>query len=102
MKDFADFMKDLQTIMILIQKEAQSVFLPICLSHSPINPTKDFIVVFRDHKHVQSFSLDGWFTENIPQLAKKFSFKTVKLALPAGQASINLRMQLDSDLRKWY
>ena len=62
---FNDFMKDLQALLILINKETKSIMIPICLSHSPINPNKDFIVVFRTHENVQSLSLDGWFTTNI-------------------------------------
>ena len=65
MSKFNDFMNDLQALLILINKETKSIMIPICLSHSPINPNKDFIVVFRTHENVQSLSLDGWFTTNI-------------------------------------
>ena len=69
MANFNDFMKDLQALLILINKETKSIMIPICLSHSPINPDRDFIVVFRTHENVQSLSLDGWFTTNIVQLS---------------------------------
>ena len=76
MADFAAFVGDLKAILTLIQKATSDVFIPICISHSPIKPDKDFIVAFRSSQHVQSFSLDGWFTPNIDALSKKFVIKT--------------------------
>ena len=67
----------MQAILMAIKQQTDQLMIPICLSHSPINPAKDFIVVFRTHENVQSLSLDGWFTTNIVQLAKKFICKTV-------------------------
>lgn len=63
MTDFADFVKDLKKLMDLIKVETNQVFIPICLSHSPINPTKDFIVVL--HANVKTIPLEGWFTTNL-------------------------------------
>ena len=56
--------------------------------------------MFRTSQHVQSFSLDGWFTSNIAQLAKKFVVKTVKNV--AGKDPTDVKMSLDSDLKTWY
>ena len=99
MANFQDFMKDITALLTLINTETRQVFIPICLAHSPINPTKDFIVVFRTHENVQSLSLDGWFTTNIAQLSKKFVSKTIKIA---GKKHNDVRLQLDSDLKEWY
>ena len=84
----------------MIHNQTKEVFIPICLSHSPIKPGKDFIIVFRTSQHVQSFSLDGWFTSNIEQLAKKFVVKTVKSI--AGKEHSDVRLNLDADLKNWY
>ena len=62
---FNDFVHELQAVLMAINKATNSIMIPICISHSPINPNKDFIVVFRTHENVQSLSLDGWFTTNI-------------------------------------
>ena len=99
MANFSDFMKDLQALLILINKETKSIMIPICLSHSPINPDKDFIVVFRTHENAQSLSLDGWFTTNIVQLSQKFVSKTIKVE---GKKHQDIKMQLDRDLKQWY
>jgi len=78
MDSFAAFCADLQALLTLIHSKTTKVFVPICLTQSPIAADK-FIIVFRTSENVQAFSLDGWFTENIASLAKKFVTKTVKL-----------------------
>ena len=79
MENFQDFVSELQAVIMAINSETNSIMIPICISHSPINPSKDFIVVFRTHENVKSLSLDGWFTNNIVQLSKKFVSKTVDI-----------------------
>ena len=97
MVHWQEFVNDLQALLTLMQHETKQILIPICLSHSPINPAKDFIVVFRTSDNVQSLSLDGWFTTNIQQLSKKFVVKTVKSI--AGKKHGDVRLQLDADLK---
>jgi len=78
MDSFAAFCADLQALLTLIHSKTTKVFVPISLTQSPIAADK-FIIVFRTSENVQAFSLDGWFTENIASLAKKFVTKTLKL-----------------------
>ena len=79
MGSFATFIADLQALLTLIQQQTGKIFLPIAVSHSPIKPTEQFIIVLRTSENVQSYPLDGWFVPNIAQLAKKFVVKTIKL-----------------------
>ena len=79
MDSFGAFIGDLQALLTLIQTKTGNVFIPIAVSHSPVKPTEEFIIVLRTHDNVQAFPLDGWFTTNIPQLCKKFVTKTIKL-----------------------
>ena len=79
MADFAAFVGDMFSVIDLIHKTAKEIFIPIRIAASPIRPT-DFIVVFRTHSKVQAFTLDGWFTTNTKELAKKFVTKTFKIA----------------------
>ena len=99
MKDFAAFVGDLKAILTLIQKSTSDIFIPICISHSPIKPDKDFIVAFRSSQHVQSFSLDGWFTTNIDALSKKFIVKT-KVIRDKDHGDV--KMDLDAELKAYY
>ena len=77
MVDFAAFVGDLYAIIDLIHKTTKEIFIPIRIAGSPIRP-KDFMVVFRTSSKVQAFPLEGWFTTNIRELAKKFVVKTFK------------------------
>ena len=52
MTHFNDFVNELQAVLMAINKATNSIMIPICISHSPINPNKDFIVVFRTHENV--------------------------------------------------
>ena len=49
------------------------------MSHSPVNPKTDLIIVLRASENVTAFSLEGWFTTDIPKLAKKFVVKKFKI-----------------------
>ena len=77
MVDFAAFVGDLYAIIDLIHKTTKEIFIPIRIAGSPIRP-QDFMVVFRTSSKVQAFPLEGWFTTNIRELAKKFVVKTFK------------------------
>ena len=66
MKGYDVFIADLQALLTLIKNETNKVFVPIAISHSPIKPESDFIIVFRTSDNVQAIPLDGWFTKNIP------------------------------------
>lgn len=66
MASFAAFIGDLQALLSLIQSQTGKVFVPIALSHSPVKPDSEFIIVLRTSENVQAFPLEGWFTTNIP------------------------------------
>ena len=63
----------------MIKTQTGKVFVPVSLSRSPVKPKDHFIIVLRTTANIQAFSLDGWFTDNIQLLAKKFVTKTIKL-----------------------
>lgn len=65
--------------LTMIKTATGKTFVPISVSHSPVKPDSEFIIVFRTSENVQAFSLQGWFVDNIPQLVKKFVTKTIKL-----------------------
>jgi len=67
------------------------VFVPISLTQSPIEAEK-FIIVLRTSENVQAFPLEGWFTTNIVQLAKKFVTKTVKLDASFTPGSFHIKI----------
>lgn len=79
MSFFGQVMDDLGAILTLVKTKTGKVFVPIAISHSPVAPTEKFILVLRTSENVQAFSLQGWFTDNIPVLAKKFVRKTIKV-----------------------
>ena len=99
-RHFGDFIDNLEAMITLIHGITESVYIPICISHSPVNPSHDFLVVFRKSENVKCFPLDGWFTTNIPQLAKKFFVKTVGDLDETNPEEV--QSQLDSDLKTWY
>ena len=66
MKGYSAFIGDLQALLTLIKTQTNKVFVPIAISHSPIKPKEEFIIVLRTSENVQAIPLDGWFTENIP------------------------------------
>lgn len=72
-------MKDLESILSLIHSESGKVFVPISISHSPVKPATQFIIVLRASENVQSYTLQGWFTSDIPKLCQKFVTKTIKI-----------------------
>jgi len=96
MTSFEDFVRDLDALLTLINKQTGKVFLPIAVSHSPVKPAEQFIVVLRTSENVQGLPLQGWFTDVIPQLAKKFVTKKIKLdaKLNVGTFAIKLTQQL--------
>jgi len=72
---FEQFIGDMQALLTLIKVQTGKVFIPICLTSSPVDPTNQFIIVLRTSEtraEVMSFQKAGWFTEDIPALAKKF------------------------------
>ena len=86
--------------MRLIKTQTNQIFIPICISNSPINPKTDFNVIFRQHDKIQSLSLDGWFVADVKKLAPKFVHKTFKLG--AGQKESDMRLELDNALKQWH
>ena len=100
MASFANFVGDLQVLLTLIQSQTGKVFIPIALSHSPVKPDSEFIIVLRTSENVQAFPLEGWFTTNIPQLVKKFVVKTIKLDANFTPGSYNIK--LTQQLRQFY
>jgi hypothetical protein len=68
------------------------VFIPIAVSHSPVNPKTDLIIVLRSSENVTAFPLDGWFTTDIPKLAKKFTIKQIKLDKNASSTSLKVKV----------
>ena len=97
MINFSDFVVDLGSILALIKTKAKKTFLPIGISASPINPTKDFIVVFRNKENVRSIPLDGWYTDDIAKLSTKFASETMKVT---GKKSDVVKIELDALLMK--
>ena len=61
--------------------------IPIAVSHSPVNPKKDLIVVMRTSENVHCFNLDGWFTTDIAKLSTKFVIRTLQLKGMSGVQS---------------
>lgn len=66
MASFDVFVTDLNALLTLIKTQTGKVFLPIAVSHSPVKPTEQFIVVLRTSENVQGLPLQGWFTDVIP------------------------------------
>ena len=97
---FPDFMKNFASLLQLIQDQTQQVFIPIALSHSPVNPKEDMVIVLRTSDNVQCFSLDGWFTKNISQLAKKFVIKTI--ALGKDIDPVHAKVKINQTLHELY
>ena len=52
--------------LTMIKSQTGKTFVPISVSHSPVKPESEFIIVFRTSENVQAFSLQGWFVDNIP------------------------------------
>ena len=96
---FVEFVGDLQSIMEAIHSKTKAVFIPIAIQISPINPSKHFIVGFRKSTTVQCIPTKGWFTEKIPDLAKKFSYK-IESVVKKGPTDI--RYGLEDQLKAWH
>jgi len=62
MSAFESIVKDMQATLTLIKNQTGKVFLPICISHSPIKPMEDFIIVFRCQENIHAFPLENWVT----------------------------------------
>ena len=62
MTAFESIVKDMQATLTLIKNQTGKVFLPICISHSPIKPMEDFIIVFRCQENIHAFPLENWVT----------------------------------------
>ena len=77
---FVEFVADLQSLLEAIHSKTKSVYIPIAIQISPVNPSKDFVVVFRNSASVKCIPLKGWFTEKITDLAKKFTHKIESIA----------------------
>ena len=52
MESFQAFVNDMQALLTLIQSQTGKVFVPIALSHSPVKPDKEFIIVLRTSENV--------------------------------------------------
>ena len=94
-ESFAQFISDMQALLTLIKAQTGKVFIPISLSQSPIDPENKFIIVLRTsetREEVMSFSKRGWFTENIPQLAKKFVTKQIALDAKLNVESFSIKL----------
>ena len=48
---FEAFVRDMRALLTLINQHTQKFFVPISLTHSPIDPSK-FIIVLRTHENV--------------------------------------------------
>jgi hypothetical protein len=96
---FADFMKDIKSTLTLIQNQTKKVFLPISLSHSPVNPSEDIVVVFRASESVQCFSLENWFTEDITKLSTKFVTKSLPVDKDIGSRA---KIMIQTELKSFY
>lgn len=55
------------------------MFIPIAVSHSPVRPKEDAVIVLRTSDNVTCFSLENWFTTDINKLVPKFVTKTITL-----------------------
>lgn len=86
--------------MTQIQTTTQKVFIPSAISHSPINPKTDLMVVLRACETVTAFSLNGWFTEDISKLSKKFVIK--KLKLEKSQDATHHKVKITQSLHQFY
>lgn len=62
MSSFAAMIGDMQAILTTIKQQTGKVFVPICVSHSPVKPLDHFIIVLRTHENIHAFPLDSWFT----------------------------------------
>lgn len=100
MASFSAFVADLQALLTLIKQSTGKIFVPICLSHSPVAPQSQFIIVLRTSENIQSFSLTGWFTPDIPKLSKKFVTKAEKI--DAGASAMALKVKLTKQLVDYY
>ena len=95
---FVDFVNDMESILTTIQSKTKAVYVPIAIQISPLRPDKDFTVVFRNHTSVKCIPLKGWFTEKIPDLAKKIVHKVEPKKLP----DIGMQYFLEDKLKEWY
>ena len=100
MTNFDTFIKEIQQVLTLIKTSTGKVFIPSAISHSPVNPKSDLIVVFRASDTVTAFSLDGWFTEDIAKLSKKFIVK--KLKLDKAQNATHMKVKITQQLHQFY
>ena len=96
---FVEFVADLQSLLEAIHSKTKSVYIPIAIQISPVNPSKDFVVVFRNSASVKCIPLRGWFTEKIPDLAKKFTHKIESIAKKDVQG---VKFHLNDKLKAWY
>lgn len=91
---FARFIANIQALITLIKKKTGKIFIPISLTQSPVDPTNQFIIVLRTsetREDVMSYSRDGWYTENIPALAKKFVIKTLNLDAKENASAFSIK-----------
>ena len=98
-ESFNQFIGDMQALLTLVKAQTGKVFIPTALTQSPVDPAGQFIIVLRTsdtREEVMSFKKQGWFTENIPALAKKFVTKQIALdaKMDASSFSIKLTQQL--------
>ena len=94
MTAFEALIGDLSALLTLIKQQTGKVFIPITVTQSPVAPKEQFIIVLRTTENVQTFSLDGWFTDNIPVLVKKFVTKTIKIDTELSGGSISNKLTL--------
>lgn len=72
-------MKDLTSILELIRTLTSQVFIPIAVTHSPIKPQTDVIVVLRSSQRIDNVILENWFNDNISILVTRLVQKTYKM-----------------------
>lgn len=53
--------------------------------------------MFRNKENVRSIPLDGWYTDDVAQLSKKFACETMKVT---GKKSDTVKIELDALLMK--
>ena len=92
MSSFATFITQLPQVLDIIYKQTQKVFVPTSLSHSPIKPKEEFMIVLRTSDNVQSFPSKHWITNNIANLCKKFVIKTIKFDANFQPDSFHLKL----------
>jgi len=72
MKELANFMKDMPSMLKSMKDLTRNIFIPICITNSPAAPKEKVQMVFKTPEKIRNFTLNGWYTDNINDLCKKF------------------------------